>query len=179
MGNKIVLNLAISLDGFIADEAGGYSWIQPAGDPALNTTTRWAHDEFIKNVGAVVMGKNSYDQQLHTEFRDVPVYVAASKPPANHDNIRFISGDIPQQVRGLCSRTEGDVYLFGGGILIHPLLQAGLVDEYIIGVIPIILGSGIPLFLPNGPTIPLQLTHFYVEDGIVVLRYIPRGVAEK
>ena len=177
MSGNIILNLAISLDGFIADEHGGYDWIQPAGNPGLNTPQRWSHERFLEHVATVVMGRRCYDQQMHLEYPGKQVYVATSRPAENHGNIHFIGGDIVPVVASLREKADGDIYLFGGGIVIDPLLKAGLVDEYVIGVIPIILGAGIPLFLHGHAPIPLELTHTYVEDGVVILRYIPRKAA--
>lgn len=174
MNNKIILNLAISLDGFIADKDGGYDWIQPAGKSELNTTAIWSHDNFLEGISAVVMGKKCYDQQMHLEYQNKQVYVATSKDLKDYDNVHFIGKDICCEVSKLKQEQDGDIYLFGGGIVIDPLLKAQLIDEYIIGIIPTILGEGIPLFQHGDPSIPLQLTNYYVEDGIVVLRYIPR-----
>ncbi|MBU3805197.1 MAG: dihydrofolate reductase family protein, partial [Candidatus Cellulosilyticum pullistercoris] len=67
-----------------------------------------------------------------------------------------------------------DVFLFGGGILIDAFLKADIIDEYIIGIIPTILGEGRPLFLGNHPKIDLSLQEFVTEDGIVILRYSRR-----
>lgn len=174
MPSKIILNLAISLDGFIADEVGGYDWIQPSGSKQLNTKAEWSHKKFLEHISAVIMGKTCYDQQMHSDYTDKNVYVATSKLLDNHDNVRFVNGDICREIEELQSREKGNIYLFGGGKLIDPVLKAGLIDEYVIGIIPIILGKGIPLFLPDNPMIPLTLTHHYVEDGIVIMRYIPR-----
>lgn len=174
MSNKIILNLAISLDGFIADNNGGYDWIQPSGDRNLNTDAIWSHDKFLEQVSTVIMGRGSYDKQLHTDYSNKQIYVVTSKPTDDYDNVHFVSGDICRTVKELKRKETGDIYLFGGGISIDPILKAGLIEEYVIGIIPIILGDGIPLFLNHNPVIPLHLTHYYVEDGIVVLRYIPR-----
>ena len=174
MHNKIILNLAISLDGYIADANGGYEWIRPSGDHTLNTRTVWSHADFLEHVAAVVMGKRSYDQQLHVEYGQKQVYVATSESLEDYYNIHFIGRDVCSEVAALKRRLDGDVYLFGGGITIDPLLKAQMIDEYSIGIIPIILGEGIPLFLQDNPTIPLYLTNYYVEDGVVVMRYVPR-----
>lgn len=174
MSNKIILNLAISIDGFIADNSGGYEWIQPSGNHSLNTEIIWSHDKFLEHVSAVVMGKRSYDQQLHTEYSNKQIYVVTSKKLNDYENIHFIGEDVCSEVIELKQKVNGDIYLFGGGISIDPLLKSGLIEEYIIGIIPIILGNGIPLFLHNNPVIPLHLTHYYIEDGVVILRYIPR-----
>lgn len=182
MKNKIILNLAISLDGFIADSRGDYDFIVPSGDSALNTQNRWSHQSFVESISAVVMGKKCYDQQLHMEYQHKQVYVVSSKPIEEHDNIKCIGGRGHLSDAALCAEVlrirdtaDGDIYLFGGGLCIDPLLKAGLIDAYIIGIIPIILGSGIPLFLQNNKTIPLTLTQSYVEDGIVILCYAPRS----
>lgn len=174
MQNKIVLNLAVSLDGFIADEHGGYDWIKPSGKKQLNTHSMWSHEKFLKRISAVVMGKACYDQLLHIDYADKDVYVITSKELVDHGNIHFIHSDICRQITELKEQADGDIYLFGGGKSIDPILKAGLIDEYIIGIIPIILGKGIPLFRPDNPTIPLTLTNDYVANGIVILRYIPR-----
>lgn len=175
MPSKTILNLAISLDGFIADEDGGYDWIQPAGDPSLNTKIAWSHGEFVKGISAVVMGRRCYDQGFHRDYADKQVYVITSRPGADDGNVHFIHGDVCAAISALRQRVDGDIYLFGGGIAIDPLLKAGMIDEYIVGIIPIILGKGIPLFLQGNPAVPLYLTHCYVEDGVPILRYNPRG----
>ncbi len=174
MAGRIILNLAISLDGFIADENDGYDWIVPSGDAALNTNERWSHDKFLEQVSAVVMGKRCFDLDMHKEYADKDVYVVTSQQVEDYDNVHFIAGDIPDKVQELQKVTDGDIYLFGGSMSIDPILKAGLIDVYVIGVIPVILGRGIPLFLPDNPMISLHLTGQYVEDGIVVLRYVVR-----
>ncbi|QQO09181.1 dihydrofolate reductase family protein [Breznakiella homolactica] len=174
MAGKIILNLAVSLDGYIADEHGGYDWIKGSGNPQLNTADRWDHGKFLAGVSAVIMGRACYDQGFHEDFRDKPVYVITSRETADHGSVRFISGDIPEKIEEIRKQGSGDVYLFGGGVSIDPLLKAGIIDEYIIGIIPVILGSGRPLFLGGSRVIPLTMTHYYIEDGIVILRYEPR-----
>ncbi len=172
--NKIILNLAISLDGFIADKDGGYDWIQPCGDRRLNTEAVWSHGDFLAHVSAVVMGKRCYDQEMHADYGDKQVYIVTSAPLEDYENIHFIGGDLCRELAALRQTAQGDIYLFGGGISIDPVLRAGMIDEYIIGIIPIILGEGIPLFLHGYSAIPLRLTHQYVQDGVVILRYVPR-----
>ena len=174
MKSKIILNLAISLDGFIADEHDGYDWIVPSGDKSLNSAAAWSHDAFLEQISAVVMGKRCYDLQMHAEYANKQVYVITSQALSDYGNIHFISGDICAALEALKQQAKGDIYLFGGSTSIDPVLKAGMIDEYVIGIIPVILGQGIPLFLADNPMIPLQLTHQYVEDGIVVLRYVPR-----
>lgn len=170
MSKQIILNLAISLDGFIADENGGYDWIQPAGNKHINTSEIWSHEAFLTHVSTVIMGMSCYEQQMHLEYQNKQVYVVTSKHLDNYENIHFID-DILAELPSIQNQAQGDLYLFGGGITIDPVLRAGLIDEYIIGIIPVILGKGIPLFHHGHSKISLYLIHTYVEDGIVVLRY--------
>lgn len=171
MSRTIILNLAISLDGYIADEAGGYAWIAGNDSHALDTPRKWEHSAFLKGVDLVVMGKACYDQGFAKDFPDKTVYVATTKELPDQDNIRFIRGDICAQLQAECAKDGGDIYLFGGGRLCDSFIKANLIDVYIIGIIPILLGKGIPLFLGGNPTIPLHLTQQYIDGGIVVLCY--------
>lgn len=173
MKSKIILNLAVSLDGFIADENGGYDWIQSAGNKHINSNEKWSHEQFLSHVSVVVMGMNCYRQDMHLEYANKEVYVVTSKSLNDYDNIHFVS-DICSVLKQLQKEIAGDIYLFGGGVSIDPILKAGMIDEYIIGIIPVILGDGIPLFHHGHKSIPLYLTHSYVEDGVVILRYVPR-----
>ena len=92
MERKIILNLAISLDGFIASEDGTYEWIVGDGDHKLNTGK---HDfnKFLEGVDTVVMGKNCYDQNMHLEYKNKKVYIATSQKLQDKENIHFINGD--------------------------------------------------------------------------------------
>lgn len=176
MRNKIILNLAMSIDGFIADENDGYDWIEKAaGDGRLNTKDVWSYDKFLEGVSAVVMGKRSYDLGMWKGFESKKVYVAAYEDLADHDNVSFIKGDIYEIAKNLKEKHEGDIYLFGGGLMIDKFLKAKVIDEYIIGIIPVILGKGIPLFHENNPFISLELTGYYIENGVVILRYVQKA----
>ncbi|SHH66383.1 dihydrofolate reductase family protein [Clostridium intestinale] len=173
MERKIILNLAISLDGFIASEDGTYEWIVGDGDHKLNTGK---HDfnKFLKGVDTVVMGKNCYDQNMHLEYKNKKVFIATSQKLQDKENIHFINGDICKVILEEKKKEGKDIYLFGGGVLVDHFIKADIIDEYIIGIIPIILGKGRPLFLQNNPTIKLHLDEYLIEDGITILKYSKR-----
>jgi dihydrofolate reductase len=120
------------------------------------------------------MGKNCYDQNMHNDYKNKKVYVATSQKIQNQDNIHFISGDICKIIQEEKEKEGKDIYLFGGGVLIDSFIKTNIVDEYIIGIIPIILGKGRPLFLENNPTINLHLVEYIVENGIIILKYVKR-----
>ncbi|MGL5616475.1 MAG: dihydrofolate reductase family protein [Sarcina sp.] len=173
MNGKIILNLAISLDGYIADEDGGFEWIVGDGNDTLDTEEKWDYPEFLETIDVVVMGKNCYDQEFHKDFKDKPVYIATSKELTDYENYHFINGDIVNIINDLKKQGK-NIFLFGGGYLIDPFIKAEVIDEYVIGIIPAILGKGRKLFLDNNPKIDLELNYYSVENGIVVMKYSKR-----
>lgn len=174
MSRKIILNLAMSLDGYIASEDGGYDWIVGDGDSKLDTENKWDYDKFLEGIDVVVMGKNCYDQNFHNDFKDKKVYVATSQELQNHDNIHFIKGDVCKIIEEESEKEGKDIFLFGGGGLVDNFIKADIIDEYIIGIIPTILGKGRPLFLGNNPKIDLHLEQYIMDKGVVILRYSKR-----
>ncbi len=171
---KIILNLAMSLDGYIADEQGGFDWIKGDGDSRLNTDNKWDYNKFLEDIDIVVMGKRCYDQGFLEDFKDKTVYVATSSPLEDTENIHFINGDICHTILNECKKEGKDIFLFGGGVLIDAFLKADIIDEYIIGIIPTILGKGRPLFLGGHPKIDLHLQELISDEGIIILRYSKR-----
>jgi dihydrofolate reductase len=174
MTRKIILNLAMSIDGFIADVNGRFEWIVGDGNNQLDTKQKWDFNKFLEQVDVVVAGKNCYDQKILDDFKEKKVFVATSKTMKNHDNFHFINGDIVETILEERKIPGKDIYLFGGGKLVDSFLKADVVDEFIIGIIPIILGKGIPLFHGNGQEITLKLEETIFESGIVILKYSKR-----
>ncbi|MGL6108417.1 dihydrofolate reductase family protein [Romboutsia sp.] len=175
MKGKIILNLAISLDGYIADENGGFDWIVGDGNSTLNTENKWDYAKFLEDIDVVVMGKNCYNQGFHKDFKEKEVYIATSKEIDNYENYNFINDNIVKTISDL--REEGkNVFLFGGGVLIDSFVKADIIDEYVIGMIPTILGKGRKLFLENNPKIDLSLQYYGVEDGVVIMKYSKRNI---
>lgn len=174
MYGKIILNLAISLDGYIADEDGGFDWIVGDGNTTLNTEEKWDYGKFLEDIDVIVMGKNCYDQGFHKDFTGKDVYIATSKEIENYENYHFINGDIVNIINDV--KSEGkNIFLFGGGLVIDHFVKADVIDEYIIGVIPTILGKGRKLFLENNPKIDLTLEYYSVEESIVIMKYSKRN----
>ncbi|MBT3292968.1 dihydrofolate reductase [Candidatus Peregrinibacteria bacterium] len=178
MKRKIILNLAISIDGFIADEDGGFAWIIGDGDNKTNTENQFDFPEFVDSVDTIVMGKNAYldcPAESLDVFKDKKIYVASSKELKNtKDNVERINGDICSKILEIREDEGKDIWLWGGAGLTDPFLKEDIVDEFVIGVIPIILGSGRPLFLKDNPTIKLHLDTFSSAEGIVILQYSKR-----
>ena len=174
MSGKIILNLAMSLDGYLADIDGGYDWIIEDNNSKINTDNKWSHQEFLKDIDVVVMGKNCYDQDMHKEYKNKEVYIATTKEIEDYQNYHFIKNDICAVINNL--KNEGkNIYLFGGGYLVDNFIKKNIIDEYIIGIIPTILGKGKKLFFENNPKIDLTLEYYSVEDGVMIMKYSKRN----
>lgn len=173
MSGKIILNLAMSLDGYIADNDGGFNWIVGHGDKNLDTESQVDFAEFLKDIDVVVMGKKCYDQGFHKEYENKKVYVATSAEMKDEENLLFISGDIVSKLQE--ERAQGkNIYLFGGGVVIDHFIKADAIDEYIVGIIPTILGEGRPLFLGGNSEIKLHLDECTIAEGVVIMKYSKR-----
>ena len=175
---KIILNLAISLDGYIADNDGSFAWIMGDGDSNNNTEKQFDFPAFTNNVDTIVMGANAY---LDCGIVDIENYqkkkfiVATSRIMENNKYVEFFNGDICKKILELRDENGKDIWLFGGAGLTDAFIKADIIDEFIIGIIPIILGKGRPLFLENNPTILLHLEESTVQEGIPILRYSKRA----
>lgn len=91
----------------------------------------------------------------------------------NYDNINFINENIESIL--IDEKNKGkNIYLFGGGVTVAPFIEKNLIDEYIIGIIPIILGDGKKLFVSQNNLIELKLTKYLVNEGVVILNYVRR-----
>jgi dihydrofolate reductase len=170
MKRKLILNLAMSLDSFIADADGGYDWIKGDGSDALDTSPAWSHEEFLESVDLVVMGRACFDQKQYEHVPNHQIWVATSKPRSPMENIQFVDG-VVEAVKEELEKPGKDIYLWGGGVLIDAFLKTDLIYEYIVGIIPVILGKGRPLFLHDTPMIPLKLESYSFAEGIAILRY--------
>jgi len=175
---KIILNLAVSLDGYIADPDGGFDWIKGDGDKSNNTEKQFSFPDFLTNIDTIVMGRRGYEDAPDgslDQYEDKKIYVASSKPlEAKNDNIECINGDIVNQILGLKDQEGKDIWLYGGAGLTDQFIKKDVIDEYVIGIIPVILGTGRPLFLDNNPKVELHLDENTSQEGIVILRYSRR-----
>ena len=170
----ISARLDMSLDGYIADHDGDYEWIAPVPSPMLDTRHQLPFDEFLADVDLVVMGRRCYEQGQARDYVRLgkQVIVATSKPPASGDageGIRFCD-DVVNVVTA--ARDQGErCFLYGGGVLLHSFLAADAVDTLTVGIVPVLLGGGRPLFPGEHPAINLRLTDYTVGDGKVRLVY--------
>lgn len=165
---KVKLFIATSLDGHIARADGRIDWLFHDAD--------YGYAAFYDSIDAVVMGRRTYDDVLGLgpyPYADKAGYVFShSRPASAAEHVEFVSGPPGELVARLRETAGKDIWLVGGAGLAASFLDDDLVDEFILSVHPIVLGSGIPLFPRQGREVALTLrgaTSF--ESGLVQLRY--------
>ncbi|MGL5978432.1 MAG: dihydrofolate reductase family protein [Erysipelotrichaceae bacterium] len=170
MTRKVILNAAISIDGFMARSDGSIDWI--AGDHSEKKTKQQFHfDRFLETCDVILMGRKTYEQIDPDEFRAHRIYVYSSQTFEVPAHVTIIHEDVASHILALKKDKQAkSMYLFGGASLISSLLDAQLVDELIIGIIPCILGSGIAWKSQEQDT-RFHLYNYYLNDGIMVLHY--------
>jgi dihydrofolate reductase len=165
---KLVLFIACSLDGYIARENGDVDW--------LFTDQDYGYAEFLSGIDTVLMGRKTYEQVLtfgEYPYKGIEGYVfSRTRGNVKDENAAFVSGDVADFVQDLKRRPGKAIWLVGGAQLVAECVKHDLVDEFIISVHPVILGRGVPLFLPGLPEQKLEL--FGSErfsSGLVQLSY--------
>jgi dihydrofolate reductase len=167
--SKIILNLATSVDGFIADEGGGVDWLNDFN------AEDYGMIEFFEHCGTAIMGSKTYEQALsfNSWFGKMEgvVFTSRKLPPFKNEIINFVSGD-PVLVVDELRKKETDSWLVGGGQLITSFIDRQLLDELIITVIPRLLGRGLALCPSIKEVSKLQLLDSKAHtDGVLQLRY--------
>lgn len=144
---KIKLYIAASIDGYIAGNDGDLDWLT---EYPINSETNYGYDDFYQSVDTVIMGGRTYRDILNMDvmwpYKDRITYVITHNPADSKGNIHFISDNIIEAISQLQKEEGEDIWLVGGGKLITMLLNQEMIDEMTITTIPIILGSGVPLF---------------------------------
>lgn len=170
---KVILYIAMSLDGYIADAGGGVGWL--SGQDGAET--EGSYDAFVKTVDTVVMGWRTY-RQIVTElspgewvYGGMRAYVVTHRALPPTDDAVFFGGSPCELIEELRAGEGKDIWICGGADLAGQLLEADLIDRFHISVIPTLLGSGIRLFQEGIAERKLRLVRTAAYDGIVDLVY--------
>ena len=168
---KVTFGGANSLDNYLARPDHAVDWLMWSREAAEVTAEYW------KTVDTVLMGRKTYEVALRQTkgegFPGVTSYVFSRTlkelPTAG---ATLVSEDAVGFVRDLKQREGKDICLMGGGELANSLFGAGLIDEIGFNLHPVLLGSGIPLFLPMPRQIDLELIECRsFQNGCVLVRY--------
>jgi dihydrofolate reductase len=167
---KASVFVGTSVDGFIARVNGALDFLPPDPEPH-------GYDEFMASVDALVIGRNTFETVLGFDgwaYGSKPVFVLSTRAlPAAAPGavVERMSGDPAVILQQLEARGIGHVYV-DGGITIQRFLQAGLVQTLIITRVPVLIGTGIPLFgaLPRDVALKHVATRHY-PSGLVQTEY--------
>jgi dihydrofolate reductase len=175
---EIVYYAAASLDGFIATPDGGIDWLPPIEAQGED----YGYYDFYASVDAVIMGSATYEKILHHAawpYAGKPCWVFSRQrryAKSSTADVTFTAAP-PEHI---AAEIEGQglkrAWIVGGGKLAASFRERGLITTYGIGIVPAILGGGIPLLAPQGALEKLTLTGCRAyPDGAVMLWYRRAG----
>ncbi len=167
-------NVATSLDGFIAGPKGEYDWI--VMDPDFDWKGLYGQFDTL------LLGRATYNTMRERGMSPKgmgmkAMVVSKTLKPEEHPDVTMVGCNVAEAVAELKSGAGKDIWLCGGAVLFRWLLDAGLVDGIDVSVVPVLLGSGVPL-VPEGRRCLLKLIESKARpSGIVMLKYdVANGV---
>ncbi|WP_017258793.1 dihydrofolate reductase family protein [Pedobacter arcticus] len=172
MSRKLILYIATSLDGYIAktnDDLSFLSLVEQEGQD-------YGYADFVKTVDTVIVGRKTYDKVLSMGYDfphvDKDCYILTRTPKSTNGSLKFYTGNIKTLVTLLKLKDGKTIFCDGGAETATELIKNDLIDEYIISVIPILLGDGIRLFKDGRPEQQLELLSTkQFEKGLTQLHY--------
>jgi dihydrofolate reductase len=176
---KIIVHIATSADGYIARLDGSVDWLnrpQTAGDYGMTA--------FFKTIDTVLWGRKTWGNGGAGGFGPrVKNYVFSrrSRPPGTH-GAEFVNEPVGAFAKRLRAAPGKHIWMMGGAGIIASFLDEGQIDEFVIHIMPIFIGEGIPLIAPRHRSLPLALRSCRrYADGVVRLHYAvePPAAARK
>lgn len=184
---KVILNLAVTLDGFIEGPNGEIDWCRVETDEPGNDDAPSHFDRFLDSIDSILYGRISFDlwgnyqpaanapsfevrlwKDVHAKKKFV-----FSKKDGVHENATTISGDIAKAIQQMKEQPGKDLWLYGGADLITSFMNLGLIDEFLLAIHPVILGKGKPLFSNVEQRMNLQLGKIETSpSGVMLVSYL-------
>jgi dihydrofolate reductase len=174
---KIIVYVATSADGYIARLNGDVEWLNE-----IPGTSDYGIRDFYRSIDTILWGRKTYDLALAwqkegvagAEFdKKMKNYVFSRRPPKKaHPAVEVVKGPVRKFIERLRAQPGKSIWVMGGAGLIGSLLDVGAIDEFDIHVMPVFIGSGIPLIAPKRRDVKLALleSRSYPE-GVVRLHY--------
>jgi dihydrofolate reductase len=159
---KVILSVAVSLDGMIEGPNGEYDWCPP---PSKKEMSR-----FLDKIDAIFFGRKSFELTGKSMFPKKEHYVFSTtlKKPVD---FQLINRDVKQRVMELKKQPGKDIWLFGGAKLASYFFNEKLIDEMWLGVVPVVLGKGKPLFSDINERTHFELVEATPKEGYLSLYY--------
>jgi dihydrofolate reductase len=178
---KVILDVAISLDGYIEGPNGEYDW--------CFTDQDYGFTELLSRIDSIFYGRKSWDlfgnyspaensseiEKKMFEMMSRKKKYVFSRTLKFIEGATLISSNIEEEVNEIKQKPGKDIHLFGGASLVTTFVNSNLIDEYLLAVHPVILGAGKPLFIDIKERKNLELTDSKIyPNGLVILRYVPK-----
>jgi dihydrofolate reductase len=181
---RIILDLAVTLDGFIEGENGEVDWC------IMDSEMGFIH--FLNQIDTILYGRKSYDlwgqftpgmedsdteKEMWELVHSKEKYVFSRTKKGTNNQATFINDNILEEVNKLKNKPGKDIWLYGGASLITNFINLGLVDEFRLSVHPVILGEGKPLFTDIKQRVNVNLVNTRTfSSGVVQLIYRTNGI---
>jgi dihydrofolate reductase len=180
---KVILTLAVTLDGFIEGPNGEVDWM------TFDEETGKALNNFLQEIDTILYGRVSYElygnyipagtstdfeKDFYRKTSNLTKYVFSSSKKEFDGNPIVVNSGIAQKINDLKQQPGKNIWLYGGAKLISTFMNLSLVDEIRMAVIPVILGGGTPLFQEIKERVKLKLLNTQSgKSGVVELSYAP------
>ena len=171
---KLSLFIATSLDGYIAKPNDDLSFLKSVEKEGED----YGYAEFTANIDTIILGRKTYDYVLkqigssHYDNGKRNVFVITRTEKPSIGTTTFYTGNLTELIQRLKSESGKNIYCDGGAEIINELLKDDLIDEFIISVIPILVGNGTRLFKDGRPEQQLELLNTKTFDtGLTQLHY--------
>ena len=169
---KIIVHIAASADGYIARSDNNLDWLTSRPAPK----GFYGIGAFMKNIDTMVIGRKTYEVSLTLGKFDPnsTTFVFSRHPPPVDvpPGVKFVSDAIGPFVDRLREQPGKNIWLMGGGDLIASFLDEQAIDEFVVSVVPVFIGDGVPLIARRPRLTPLKLQSVeQFDDGLVQLRY--------
>ena len=169
---KIVYGVGISLDGYIARPDGSVDYLDLR-------PSNYSMAPFFKTIDVALMGRKTYEAAVRMSGGKFQSYglrsyvFSRSLPPGERDGIVFACDEPKRFVKELRKKTGKNIWLMGGGELTREFLNEDLVDELYLGIVPVLIGEGIPAFATQFPQREFRLTENKTYSGdLIALKYV-------
>jgi dihydrofolate reductase len=170
---KIIVNIATSADGYVARIDGNVDWLTKRPAPK----GFYGLPEFARSIDAKILGRKTFDLSLKMGAgfsADDVHYVFSRRPPPTSvpAGVQFVTQSIGVFAERLRKQAGKNIWMMGGGEIIGSFLDQGAIDEFMITVVPMFIGEGIPVIAPRHREVPLRLlSSRQFPDGVVQLHY--------
>ncbi len=186
---KVILYIAMSIDGYIADTNNAVSWLEGDGSDSAHLGT---YEDFIKTIDTVILGNTTFAQIINELSPNCWVYsnkktyvitrnniadlqqIKTNNPILMNEDIHFYNSSLPKLIHTLKNEEGKDIWICGGAKVVNELIENSLIDIYHISIIPLLLGSGIKLFKEVKQQTKLKLISSQIYNGIVDIVYEKR-----